>query len=39
MPPAVKASEVAIRNIVRLPVLTRGSRSMVTPFDTASIPV
>ena len=39
MPPAVNASEAAMRNIVFLPVFTRGSRSIVTPFETASIPV
>src|SRR5258708_40217388 len=39
MPPAVNASETAIRNIVFLPVFTLGSRSIVIPLETASIPV
>ena len=39
MPPAVTASEAAIRTIVRLAVRTRGSRIMPTPFETASMPV
>src|SRR5664280_1492133 len=39
MPPAVNARDAAMRNIVCLPVFTRGSRSIVTPFETASIPV
>ena len=39
MPPAVMASEVAIRTIVRLAVATRGSRIIPTPFETASMPV
>jgi len=39
MPPAVIDSDVAMRTIVRLAVLTFGSRMMPTPFETASIPV
>ena len=39
MPPAVRLSEAAIRNIVSLPVRTRGSFRMLTLFETASIPV
>jgi hypothetical protein len=39
IPPAVIASEVAMSAMVRLPVRTRGSRSITTPFETASMPV
>jgi hypothetical protein len=39
MPPAVKASDSAMYNMVSLPVCTRGSASDCTLFDTASIPV
>ena len=39
MPPAVMASEVARRTMVRLAVRTLGSRMIPTAFDTASIPV
>ena len=38
-PPAVTASDTAMRAIVRFPVCTFGSRMMESPFDTASIPV
>ena len=39
MPAAVRLNESAIMNIVHLPVRTRGSFSMLTLFDTASMPV
>ena len=39
IPPPVNASEIAIRAMVRFPVRTRGSRSIDTPLETASIPV
>ena len=39
MPAAVRLSDSAIRNIVHLPVRTRGSFSMLTLFETASMPV
>ena len=39
IPPAVNASETAIRAIVFFPVATRGSRSIETPLETASMPV
>ena len=39
MPPAVMLRDSAIRNMVHLPVRTRGSLSMLTLFDTASMPV
>ena len=39
MPPAVMASDVAIRTIVRFAVRTFGSRMICTPFETASMPV
>ena len=39
MPPAVYARETDISAIVFRAVCTRGSRSIETPFETASIPV
>ena len=39
IPLAVKAREAAMYIMVLLPVCTLGSRMMVMPFDTASIPV
>ncbi len=39
MPAAVRLSDTAIRNMVHLPVRTRGALSMLTLFDTASMPV
>jgi len=39
IPPAVNASETAMSAMVFLPVATRGSRSIETPLETASMPV
>jgi hypothetical protein len=39
MPPAVRASEVAISTIVRRAVSTLGSRMICSPLLTASMPV
>ncbi len=39
MPPAVIASDAAMRTIVRCAVRTFGSRMIWTPLETASMPV